>query len=234
MENVVVGAFNVLRILFADPDQPRFRLAKLFLVPFFCVLYGLFTMAHGAAVFFMFADNTAGHFHSLLPSVATVIAAVPANGVGFAVVALIVSHAVSFVWNYLHGGEFRNVPLGALMVQPFERVLVLHLVILGGGVGVVALGSPPAAVAVLVGIKTALDVDAHNRKHARLAAGPAAGPNFPTNISDEVSAAGALIGLGRYAGIAEGGVVLARPKDPAEQITPTTPSGKAAAAPPPT
>jgi hypothetical protein len=211
IENVVVGVFNVLRILFADPDQPLLRLAKLFLVPLFCVLYGLFTMVHAAFIFAIFADITAGHTHSLLPSVATVIAAVPANGAGFAVVALIVSHAVSFVWNYLLGGEFRNVSLGTLMAQPFERVLVLQLVILGGGVAAVALGSPPAAVAVLVCIKTALDVAAHNRERTKLAAGS----NSPANISRALSTAGALIGLGRYAGIAEGGEVLERPKDPA-------------------
>ena len=46
MENVVVGVFNVLRILFADPHPPQPplpRFGRAFLVAFFCLHYGLFT-----------------------------------------------------------------------------------------------------------------------------------------------------------------------------------------------
>jgi len=168
IENVVVGVFNVLRILFADPGQPVLWIAKALMVPFFCVHYGLFTTVHGVFIFAMFGEGAARH---LTPSVATVSAAVRANGIGFAVLALVASHAVSFVWNYLIGGEFRNVSLGRLMVQPYERVVVLHIVIIAGGAAAAALGSPLAALVVLVGIKTTLDVAAHNRERATLGGG---------------------------------------------------------------
>jgi hypothetical protein len=36
IENVVVGVFNVLHILFADPDQPVLWVAKALMVPFPC------------------------------------------------------------------------------------------------------------------------------------------------------------------------------------------------------
>jgi hypothetical protein len=166
IENVMVGVFNVLRMLVADPDQPLDWFAKLFMVPFFCFHYGMFTAVHGVFIFEMFGPHTARH--GLFPTTAMVMAAVQANGINYAVLALFMSHFVSFVWNYMLGGEFRNVSLGLLMAQPYQRVVVLHLVIILGGMGTVALGSPTAAVAVLVCIKTALDIAAHKREREKL------------------------------------------------------------------
>jgi hypothetical protein len=171
---VVVGVFNVMRMLVADPDQPLMWFTKIFLVPFFCVHYGIFTAVHGAFIFSIFGEHTARR--GMIPNVATVIAAVRANGIGLAVLVLFLSHAVSFVWNYLLGGEFRNVSLGLLMFQPYARVMVLHIVILAGGAAATALGQPVAAVVVLVGIKTALDLAAHQRERAKLAGTARASP----------------------------------------------------------
>ena len=174
IENVFVGGFNVLRMLFADPDQPLEWFAKLFMVPFFCFHYGLFTYVHGAFVFEMFGDSTV---RQGFPTAAKTLAAVQANGINFAVLVLFMSHFVSFIWNYLLGGEYRNVSLNLLMAQPYQRVVVLHLVIILGGAAVAVLGSPMAAVAVLVVIKTALDVAAHTREREKLAV-PAASVNL--------------------------------------------------------
>jgi hypothetical protein len=186
IENVFVGVFNVLRMLFADPGQPLLWFAKLFMVPFFCVHYGLFTTVHGAFIFDLFGDSTVRQSHGLMPSVATVSAAVLANGVNFAVFVLFMSHFVSFVWNYFLGGEFRNVSLDVLMARPYQRVVVLHLVIIGGGAAVAALGSPLAAVAVLVGVKTTLDLAAHKRERARLAV-PVVSRRFLKTSGDAVT-----------------------------------------------
>jgi ABC-type hemin transport system ATPase subunit len=38
---------------------------------------------------------------------------------------------ISFVWNYLAGGERQRVGLAQLMTQPYGRIVVLHLAILG-------------------------------------------------------------------------------------------------------
>ena len=46
-ENIVVGFYNVLKIVFAGVSQPAAHLGKLFLIPFFIVHYGGFTAVHG-------------------------------------------------------------------------------------------------------------------------------------------------------------------------------------------
>ena len=57
LENVVIGAFNVLRLLVARPDDGGVWALKVVIVPFFIVHYGLFTMVHGVFVFVLFAGS---------------------------------------------------------------------------------------------------------------------------------------------------------------------------------
>jgi len=166
VENVTVGAFNVLRMLAARPDNPGLWVAKLFLIPFFCVHFGMFTAVHGAFVFAVFGPHEASG--GFWPSADGVRSIIYANGLQFAVLALVMSHAVSFVWNYVMGGEFRRVMPTELMVRPYQRVFILHFVIILGAIGTTAVGSPVAALVVLVAVKTAVDVAAHARERARL------------------------------------------------------------------
>src|SRR2546428_6743265 len=49
-ENVVVGVFNVLRMLSAQPRSSLAWAAKLFLIPVFTFHYGMFTLVHGIFV----------------------------------------------------------------------------------------------------------------------------------------------------------------------------------------
>ena len=169
LENVVVGGFNVLRMLVADPDNPAVWIGKLFLIPFFCFHFGMFTAVHGTFVFAIFDRGTIATSHSMFPTFATVSAAVRHFGIGFAVLALVVSHAASFVWNYILGGEYRRASIAVLMSQPYSRVVVLHVAILGGGILVQALHSPVPALVVLIGAKVWIDLAAHRRERAKLA-----------------------------------------------------------------
>src|SRR5438094_10610662 len=50
LENVVVGVSNVLKMLLAAPQDLVRWAAKLFIIPFFCVHYGMFTLVHGVFV----------------------------------------------------------------------------------------------------------------------------------------------------------------------------------------
>ena len=56
-------------------------------------------------------------------------------------------------WNYLYRGEFRRAQLSRLMTEPYERVIVLHLTIILGGIAAMALGSPLWALLVLLALK---------------------------------------------------------------------------------
>lgn len=165
-ENVIVGGFNVLRMLTADPGDGAAWIGKVFLVPFFCVHYGMFTFVHGLFVVTLFGG--AGMRHNSF-SVGGLVAAVEHAGIGVGVVILLLSHGVSFIHNYLMSGENRGASLPQLMAQPYARVMVLHVTILLGGFLVQAAGAPILAILLLVVLKTAIDLRAHLAERAKLA-----------------------------------------------------------------
>lgn len=171
LENVVVGFFNLLRMLWVERGAERFPLAKLFVMPFFLVHYGMFTAIHGVFVLVLFggmAERVSG-----FPTVRSVTEIVSQYHLWIPVLALFASHGYSFVANYVARQEYRRVTLQQLMQQPYSRVVVLHLTILLGGFLVMALKLPMVGALLLVVLKIAVDLRAHLQEHARLEPVPA-------------------------------------------------------------
>jgi hypothetical protein len=167
LENVVIGAFNVLRLLAARPSDGGVWAVKLFLVPFFAVHYGLFTFVHGVFVFVLFSGS-GGEATGLTFSLAQPVAdAVATWHLGMPLLALTASHLYSFVANYLLGGEYLRTPLQKVMFRPYGRIIALHVAILLGGLFAQVLGSPIWALLILIAVKIGFDVTAHLRAHAQ-------------------------------------------------------------------
>jgi len=169
VENVIVGAFNVLRMLVAQPQIGAMWAAKLFMIPFFTFHYGMFATVHGVFVLSLFGGGFTGRG---FPTAATFAHAVQAAGIAPAAWGLALSHGVSFAFNYIGTGEYKSALVPALMFRPYGRVMVLHIVILGGGFLVTLFGSPLIPLALLVVLKTGLDLFGHLREHAAM--GPTA------------------------------------------------------------
>jgi hypothetical protein len=167
LENVVLGALNVLRMLLVDPADPALWGAKLFMVPFFCLHYGMFTAIHGVFVIGFLGDKTYDRMVQGLWTLDAAARAVRDFELWLPLAALAASHLFSFCWNYILGGEYRRASLAGLMSRPYQRVLVLHLTIIFGGWGVMLLGSPLWALLVLLGLKVWLDLKAHVKEHTR-------------------------------------------------------------------
>lgn len=156
-ENLVIGLFQVLRMAAVMALRRETVLAVL--IPFFCVHYGIFTFVHGQFVTGIMAPAGAD---GLAAGAALLLSP---DGLLWPLLALAASHAFSFAVNFLGAGEWRGIGAQALMVQPYGRVVALHLAILFGGALTMALGEPIAALALLVAVKIVIDVIAHRREH---------------------------------------------------------------------
>jgi hypothetical protein len=164
MENVIVGVFFLLRMLCLDPRDPALWAAKLFMVPFFCLHYGMFTAGHGVFVFSLLGGKRydVRGFELLEPATR----AAADFGLWLPLAVLFASHLFSFGWNYLYRGEFQRARLSRLMTDPYQRIIVLHVAIILGGMGAMALDSPLWALVVLLAVKIALDFKAHVKEHS--------------------------------------------------------------------
>jgi hypothetical protein len=207
LENVFVGFFNVLRLA----STVRGGAEKFALIPFFIVHYGGFCAGHGLFVMLMFGENVLKEFGLMggFPGPAALSTLIAEYGLVPAAIALFVSHGFSYFSNYLGKGEYLEAEPNRLMFAPYGRVVVLHIVILVGSLVLQALQSPAAFLALLVVLKTGLDLFAHAREHAKyavLAAGAEAGgvlaartgnspqgPQGRMTVSAAVTAAAAVV-----------------------------------------
>ena len=166
-ENVIVGVFNVLKMLLASPENPLGWAAKVFLIPFFCVHYGMFTFVHGVFVIGLFGG---GFRHGApFPNFDMVWQMFRENHLEWALLGLAVSHGISFATNYLGTGEYKRASLPVLMQQPYGRIVVLHIAILGGGFLMMALHSPVVGLVLLVALKIAFDLRGHFAERRKFA-----------------------------------------------------------------
>src|SRR5215471_105616 len=167
LENVVVGCYNVLRLVVADPASTWRWIGKLLVIPIFVTHFGIFTMIHGVFVFILFGGPFYRNYDP--PTPAIVLQAINEAGIWFALLAVVLSHGVTFVWSFLLGGEYKNVPLWDLVRQPYARVLVLHLVVFLTALALSREHTPLYGLVLLVGLKTAADLISHRAERRRFA-----------------------------------------------------------------
>jgi hypothetical protein len=133
------------------------------LVPFFIFHYGMFWAVHGIFVFLLPV------FASAAGSAAQpgAFGALDLGALVTATAGLAASHVISFFTNWIGRREYLGVTPQAQMLSVYGRVVVLHVTILGGAALVGLLGTPVAALVLLVVLKTGLDLFFHVREHAR-------------------------------------------------------------------
>ncbi len=182
LENGIVGLFNIAKMAKAQGDdigatgsflvngRPASSMAKVGLIPFFVMHYGIFWAVHGVFVLTLPVFGSMGSPGSDAGSDMT-------DGFSpvtiiLAVIALTISHAVSFWFNFLGGGEYRRVTAAGQMFAPYGRLVVLHITIILGGIAIASTGAPAAAIAILVGLKTVLDLGFHLAEHRKVATPP--------------------------------------------------------------
>jgi hypothetical protein len=184
-ENVAVGLYNVLKMATAQVKYPLEVVGRLFPIGFFIIHYSGFTGIHGGLILAMFKKE--GNFMSGEPSwpcflvfvqilfqtIQQAYLAIPPRA-RWVIAAMFVSHGISFGYNYLYKREYATVTPDQLMVQPYGRIMVMHIAIIAGGFLTMTLGSPVGLLVMLVILKTAIDVALHNRQHKGLADKPAA------------------------------------------------------------
>ena len=182
IENLVVGAFAILRILAGTPDAmqmfagsgafrdaapgSRLLLGKLAVIVLFLLHYGAFCVGHRVFLGALFPAPPGAASHTALGS----LTGLPLDRNALvAIAAIAASHAYSFLRNYLGRGEYRHPDFGEIMTQPYKRIFITQMFILAGGFLVQAFNLPLAALVVFVGLKIAFDGYFHRAERKALA-----------------------------------------------------------------
>lgn len=178
-ENVVIGLINVFRmalceggLLLSPGAEQQLKVSlteanaaklalvsggfKFFLIPFFVFHYGMFCYGHLMAITAIFGDERVGGQSSVLA-----VARDWEPAFWLAVAAILISHLISFVLNFIGAGEYRRTNLRQLMQRPYGRIIALHLAVILGAALIMWLGSPVYMLVVLVAVKIGIDLRMH-------------------------------------------------------------------------
>jgi hypothetical protein len=182
VESAIVGFFNIVKMVTAQGELiPRGLLAnehvqtagniisgvvqKLFLIPFFIIHYGGFMLVHGVFLFALFANPATTSIQSVIQIF---------QGISIGIVCLFISHGFSFFRNYVMNGEYKTAQPGMLMMQPYARIVVMHITIIIGGIVSMMFGQQVLILVILIVLKTGVDVVSHfaERKKFTIIANP--------------------------------------------------------------
>jgi hypothetical protein len=165
-ENIIIGFYTLVKMIARSP------IGGFFMGIFFLIHYGGFCAVHGLFVLALTMDEVPPFLEGvpwplflvfvqlLIEVIGNVLAIAPPEWIaGF--VGLLVSHGISLFVNYYRGGEYQGQTTKDLMSAPYKRIVILHLAIIAGGFGVMALGSSVPLLLLLVALKLGLDVWLH-------------------------------------------------------------------------
>lgn len=188
-ENIIVGFYNILKMLTAKAEHPIVYVGRAFAALFFCVHFGGFCAVHGVFVLALGGlgeEGTGGAVGGVMSGtswpgplvfvqllfavIAAAWRAMPA-GLEWPLAGLFVSHGISYVLNFIVKGERDRATTQKLMAAPYARIVILHVAIIAGGVPVILVGSPFPLLALLVAFKVGVDIRLHARSHGRDAGG---------------------------------------------------------------
>lgn len=177
IENLIIGAFNILRMW--SVSFVAKNTSGVFLSAFFLVHYGLFCTVHGMLLTELldypkvnvgdyFANKSAGLFGIFQGGAAVFLNFVeklsPTILIGIA--GLTLSHFISFIENFILRGEIYKLQARKLMAEPYSHILVMHAGLIVGAILLQKLHSPVWLLAVIVLLKLAVDFVQHRRRHA--------------------------------------------------------------------
>jgi hypothetical protein len=157
-ENLVIGFYNVLKMLKAQRVdignkvfEQKENNKKSYLVSFFIFHYSMFTLVQGLFVLAIFYEQ-----------------GVSISGILIAIISLFVSHGISYFENFLKKEEYKTVSPGDLFGQPYNRVFIVHMVVLFGGFVISRFSDLSIfPILLLVILKTVTDLKLHQLEHKK-------------------------------------------------------------------
>ena len=169
IENLIVGGFNLLKMLVVVVRGKNF--GDLFTCGFFVLHYGFFCSIHGLILWDIlelgelnpkayFPNMEPGFLEAFSSALVVLLRFIEMFGgiILLGIAALLLSHLVSFIENFLIRGEIFNSKVKNLMGKPYPRVFILHAGIILGALALEKLGSPVWLLVVVVLFKIIVDL----------------------------------------------------------------------------
>jgi len=155
VENAVVGFYALAKLAVIQ------RWGALVTGPFLLGHFGAFMAIHFMFVYYLFVRGISTKGPEPEASIALGSLFAP---LGTAILAIFISHGVSFFTNFLGRREYVGRTGQQQMAEPYRRLMVMHVTLIFGGMAIMALGQPVYALTLLVVLKIGIDLYSHLRE----------------------------------------------------------------------
>lgn len=178
LENLVIGVWNVAKLLVVGLMNSKTRLAgffsALFYMIFFTIHYGGFMLGHGIFILVLFGMER--ERSGMLEAPITLI-----EDMTWPLMGLMVSHGISFFYNFIGKKEYLKINLQNQMGQPYLRIFVVHITIIFGAFAIQMLNEPLFALILMIVLKIGVDIVSHLKERDRAAKAAASAPPPPAD-----------------------------------------------------
>jgi Family of unknown function (DUF6498) len=154
LENLVIGAFTILRMIGTALASLVSLAMALFMVPFFFFHYGLFCFGHG--VFLYAFTNPSGGMPGPIGLIEWALGTAPE--MLWFVASIVAVSLVFLAFDFFGRGEYKTSNPSAEMFSPYGRIVTLHVaIILGAGLAF-TLDEPLIGVLLLILIRVVFGI----------------------------------------------------------------------------
>jgi hypothetical protein len=167
LENLIIGAFMILRMVIRPYSHAVEIAFPLFLVPFFTIHYGMFCFVHGTFVVSLFGKG-------LQPELAgmdlqeIILPLISSRHLFWPFMGLLAFQLLDWVRDVSERGLGSD-GIKQLTVAPYRRVIVLHITIIASGFALGSLHEPLLGLLLLIAFKTGMDIYHWNKDEQMVA-----------------------------------------------------------------
>lgn len=154
-ESAIIGFYNVLKLFYIG------KWMALFTSVFFLAHFSGFMAIHFLFIYNLFIvgihKSTAGDLHAVAD---LFISLWPA------LLALFISHGISFMLNFIGNKEYERITVKQQMAAPYRRIVLMQVTLILGGFIILTTHDPLPVILLFILAKIVVDVRAHLKEHA--------------------------------------------------------------------
>jgi len=167
LENLIIGAIMILRMIIRPYSHAVEFALPVFLVPFFTFHYGMFCFVHGTFIVSLFGEGLQPELAGMdVPEI--IFPLIESRYLFWPLMGLLAYQVLDWVRDVSERGLGSD-GIKQLTVAPYRRIMVLHITIIASGFALVAMNEPLVGLMLLIAFKTGMDIYHWNKDEQAVA-----------------------------------------------------------------
>ena len=167
LENLIIGAIMILRMIIRPYSHAVEFALPVFLVPFFTFHYGMFCFVHGTFIVSLFGKGLQPELAGMdVPEI--IFPLIESRYLFWPLIGLLAYQVLDWVRDVSERGLGSD-GIKQLTVAPYRRIMVLHITIIASGFALVAMNEPLVGLMLLIAFKTGMDIYHWNKDEQAVA-----------------------------------------------------------------